>query len=66
MLLPRIMELLRVQDAGDVLVVAGGVIPDEDIPALQAAGIADVFAQESPPAAIAARLRDLVLAARSR
>ena len=34
-LLPRIIELLRSSDASDVLVVAGGVIPDEDLPALR-------------------------------
>ena len=34
-LLPRIVELLRASDAADVLVVAGGVIPDEDLPALR-------------------------------
>src|SRR5215813_257765 len=37
-LLPRILELLRASDASDVLLVAGGVIPDEDVPALHRSG----------------------------
>ncbi len=42
-LLPRVIELLRTQGAADVKVFAGGIIPDEDIPGLKAAGIAAVF-----------------------
>ena len=65
-LLPRIIELLRSSDASDVLVVAGGVIPDEDLPALRDLGVAEVFLQETPPAALVARVRELVEAARPR
>ena len=42
-LLPRVVELLRANDLDDVLVFAGGIIPDEDVPALKAAGIAGAF-----------------------
>ncbi len=42
-LFPRIMELLRQNHMDDVLVVAGGIIPDEDIPALKEQGIVGVF-----------------------
>jgi len=42
-ILPRIAELLRAQGMDDVLVVVGGIIPDEDIPALKQAGVAAVF-----------------------
>ncbi len=42
-LLPRIVELLKANDLGDVLIFAGGIIPDEDIPALQALGVRGVF-----------------------
>ena len=42
-LLPKVVELLREQGAGDILVFCGGVIPEEDIPGLKAAGIAEVF-----------------------
>lgn len=42
-LLPKVVELLKEQGADDILVFGGGVIPEEDIPALKAAGIAEVF-----------------------
>jgi len=42
-LLPKVMELLRQEGATDIKVFAGGIIPDEDIPGLKAAGIAAVF-----------------------
>ena len=42
-ILPRISELLRAQGLGDVLVLVGGIIPDEDIPALKQSGVAEVF-----------------------
>lgn len=42
-LLPRITALLRERGMGDVLVTAGGIIPDADIPELQATGVGQVF-----------------------
>jgi len=42
-LLPKITAGLRDQGMDDVLVTAGGIIPDDDIPALEQAGIARVF-----------------------
>ena len=65
-LLPRIVDLLRASDASDVLVVAGGVIPDEDLSSLRDAGVAEIFLQETPPAALVARVRELVELTRSR
>jgi methylmalonyl-CoA mutase C-terminal domain/subunit len=64
-LLPRIVELLRSSNAEDVLVVAGGVIPDEDLSALRDSGVAEVFLQETPPATLVARVRELVETARA-
>jgi methylmalonyl-CoA mutase C-terminal domain/subunit len=61
-LFPRVLELLREAKADDVLVVAGGVIPDEDVPALRAMGVREVMLQETPPEAIVGRIRDLVAA----
>ncbi len=42
-LLPRTVDLLRAGEAGDILILAGGTIPTQDIPALIEAGIAAVF-----------------------
>jgi methylmalonyl-CoA mutase C-terminal domain/subunit len=42
-LFPRVMELLRARRAEGMLVIGGGIIPDEDVPALKAAGIAEIF-----------------------
>ncbi|MBI3456401.1 MAG: cobalamin B12-binding domain-containing protein [Candidatus Rokubacteria bacterium] len=65
-LLPRILELLRGARAEDILVVVGGVIPDEDVPALRAMGVADIVLQDAPPDAVAVRVRELVAARSSR
>jgi len=40
---PKVMELLKEKGIEDVLVLGGGIIPDEDIPALKACGIAEIF-----------------------
>ncbi|HIC87812.1 MAG TPA: cobalamin B12-binding domain-containing protein [Anaerolineae bacterium] len=42
-LCPRVLELLRQNGMGDVLVLVGGIIPDEDVPALRAMGVRGVF-----------------------
>jgi len=42
-LLPKVVDLLRKQEAGDILILAGGTIPAADIPGLKAAGIAEVL-----------------------
>ncbi|HSL93573.1 MAG TPA: cobalamin B12-binding domain-containing protein [Bacillota bacterium] len=42
-LFPRVVELLKEKDASDILVFGGGVIPDDDIPALKAQGILEIF-----------------------
>jgi methylmalonyl-CoA mutase cobalamin-binding domain/chain len=61
-LVPRILERLRAQDAGDILVVVGGVIPDEDVQPLRDMGVAEVFDQDTPTDRIPDRLRELVAA----
>ena len=45
---PRIMELLREKSMTDVLVVVGGIIPDADVPALNAMGIQGIFQPGTP------------------
>lgn len=47
-LLPKVTELLRKEGADDVLVVAGGIIPEDDVPGLKAAGISAVFGPGTP------------------
>jgi methylmalonyl-CoA mutase C-terminal domain/subunit len=42
-LFPKVMELLKEKGVDDMLVIGGGIIPDEDIPALKEAGIAEIF-----------------------
>ena len=45
---PRVMELLREKGLNDVLVVVGGIIPDVDIPKLNAIGIQGIFLPGTP------------------
>ena len=61
-LFPRVLDLMRVAGASDILLVAGGVIPDEDVPTLREMGVAEVILQDAPPDRIVARIRDLVAA----
>jgi methylmalonyl-CoA mutase C-terminal domain/subunit len=42
-LFPKVMDLLRGYGMDDVLVVAGGIIPDEDVPALNEMGVKGIF-----------------------
>ena len=42
-LFPKVMELLKDKGVEDILVLGGGIIPDEDIPALKEAGISEIF-----------------------
>src|SRR3989441_7356568 len=55
-LIPRIAALLREAGAEAALVV-GGVIPDEDVPALKTAGAVDVVLQDTPPDEVVRRGR---------
>ncbi len=59
-LLPRVVELLRAAGLADTLIVAGGIIPDEDVPALEAAGVSRVFGPGTPTGEIAAYIREQV------
>jgi methylmalonyl-CoA mutase C-terminal domain/subunit len=42
-LVPRVLDLLKAQGIDDVLVTVGGTIPADDVPALKAQGVAEVF-----------------------
>jgi methylmalonyl-CoA mutase C-terminal domain/subunit len=56
-LVPRIVEGLRENDAGDVLVVVGGTIPPEDADELKRLGVSEVFTPGAPTSAIVEFLR---------
>jgi len=56
-LVPRVCALLRERGMDDVLVTAGGIIPDEDVPALKEAGVAAVFGPGTTIATVADFLR---------
>jgi methylmalonyl-CoA mutase C-terminal domain/subunit len=51
-LIPKIVDELRARDLGELLVFAGGIIPDADIAALQDRGVAAVFTPGSSLSAI--------------
>jgi len=40
---PKVMELLKENNIKDIIVIGGGVIPEEDIPELKKAGVAEIF-----------------------
>ncbi|GIV69898.1 cobalamin B12-binding domain-containing protein [Caldilinea sp.] len=47
-LCPKVVELLRAQGQDNVLVIVGGIIPEEDVEKLKAAGVAAVFGPGTP------------------
>ena len=47
-LFPKIMQLLKKKGMTDVMVFAGGIIPEEDVPALKKTGIKEVFGPGTP------------------
>lgn len=47
-LFPPVVQGLKNNGAGDILVLGGGVIPDEDIPQLKEAGVAEIFGPGTP------------------
>lgn len=57
---PRVIELLREKGGEDIIVAGGGVIPDEDVPKLEAMGVQKVLLQDTPPQEIVNAFRELV------
>ena len=51
-LVPRVINLLREQDAGDVVITVGGTIPADDVEELKQLGVAEVFTPGAPTDAI--------------
>jgi methylmalonyl-CoA mutase C-terminal domain/subunit len=59
-LFPKVLNLLRENGMEDVLVVGGGIIPQEDVPVLQEMGVAMIFGPGSPLQDIVAFIQDQV------
>ncbi|MDR7865914.1 MAG: cobalamin B12-binding domain-containing protein [Sporomusaceae bacterium] len=57
-LFPRVVELLRGKGLGGILIVGGGVIPEADIPALKAVGVAEIFTPGASTAAVVAFIKN--------
>ncbi len=56
-ILPAILKLLKKSGSGDIQVLAGGVMSDEDAAKLKKMGVRDVLLQDTPPDAIVATVR---------
>ena len=57
-LFPRVLELLRNEGMGHILVIGGGIIPEEDIAALEAQGVGKLFGPGTPTTAPIDFVRD--------
>ncbi|MGE5336410.1 MAG: methylmalonyl-CoA mutase, partial [Gemmatimonadota bacterium] len=57
---PKIFKLLNERQASDIIVVAGGVMPDEDVVAIKQMGVREVLLQDTPPQQIIDTLTRLV------
>ena len=59
-LFPEIMRLLKEEGAESIIVVAGGIIPEQDIPRLKAMGIREIFLPGTPTGTAVAAIRNAV------
>jgi methylmalonyl-CoA mutase C-terminal domain/subunit len=57
---PRVMKRLKERGVDDMLLLGGGVIPDDDVAALKKMGVAEILLQDTPPEAIVETVRRLV------
>ena len=65
-ILPQILDLLKAREAQDIILVAGGVMPEGDVAALKEIGVAEVLLQDTPPETIVSTVRRLVAERRPR
>lgn len=61
-LVPRVFELLRAEGLSDVIVIVGGIIPDDDLPALREMGVSAVFGPGTNTEDTIAHIRSAVAA----
>jgi methylmalonyl-CoA mutase C-terminal domain/subunit len=57
---PRVLKRLKERGVDDMILVGGGVMPDEDVTTLKKMGVAEVLLQDTPPDAIVKTVRQLV------
>jgi methylmalonyl-CoA mutase cobalamin-binding domain/chain len=57
---PRIIDRLKVRGVDDMILVGGGVMPDEDVVALKRMGVAEILLQDTAPSTIVEAVRRLV------
>ena len=57
---PRVLKVLDEQDNKGIILVGGGVMPDEDVAQLKELGVREVLLQDTPPNAIIATIKQLV------
>ena len=57
---PRIMKRLKERGVDDIILLGGGVIPDEDVAKLKAIGVRELLLQDTPPEMIVATVRRVV------
>ncbi len=57
---PRVLELLRQHGASDIMLVGGGVMPDDDMVRLKAMGVKEVLLQDTAPQTIVETIEGLV------
>ena len=57
-LIPRVNDLVRAQGRDDILITGGGIIPKEDVDALQAKGIGQLFGPGTPTSDLIAYIKD--------
>ena len=57
---PKILDLLSRHDAGDIILMGGGVMPDEDVTELKRMGVQEVLLQDTSPQSIVETVQRLV------
>jgi methylmalonyl-CoA mutase C-terminal domain/subunit len=57
---PKVIRVLEEQDSKGIILMGGGVIPDDDVAQLREMGVSEILLQDTPPEAIISRVRELV------
>jgi len=57
---PKVLRVLEEQDSKGIILMGGGVIPDDDVAQLREMGVSEILLQDTPPEAIISRVRELV------